>query len=59
MDKQKWKIVRAADMCGGRWAWMKQLPSGFWAMQGCVCHHPMTALIRTPVTRRTHENTTA
>lgn len=40
--KDRWWIVRATTMCGrGRWAWIRN-----GRMQGCVCHHPMTLLIR-------------
>lgn len=39
--KDRWWIVRTSTKCGGRWAWMRN-----GRMQGCVCHHPMTLLIR-------------
>lgn len=44
--KQRWRIRPASCICGGRWAWVKERPSGAWEMQGCVCHHPWTLALR-------------
>lgn len=46
IPKQRWRIVRTECLCGGRWAWMRQRPSGAWEMRGCVCHHPWTLALR-------------
>lgn len=46
MTKRRFKIVLTSCVCGGRWAWLEQHPSGGWSMSGCVCHHPWTLALR-------------
>jgi hypothetical protein len=39
IGEDRFKIMEASCTCGGRWAWLRQRPSGAWEMIGCVCHH--------------------
>jgi hypothetical protein len=43
-----WRIVEppSPPPCGGRWVWTRTNASGVVTVQGCVCHHWWTGVVR-------------